>query len=56
MVRSKTGTAQRNEVLCKFVCQNVTCLISAVYELGLSILPGEQSDEPAVLKFPGVVA
>ena len=55
MVRSKTETAQTNEVLCKFVCQNITCLISAVYELGLSILPRDDEDDgPPVLKFPGV--
>jgi transposase len=58
MVSSKTDTAQKNEVLCKFVCQNICCLIHAMYELGV-ILPGwdkepEESDAPAVLKFPGV--
>ena len=57
MVRSKTDTAQRNEVLCKFVCQNVCCLIHAMYELGIT-LPGwqreEPGDAPAVLQFPGV--
>lgn len=56
MVRSKTGTAQRNEVLCKFVCQNVCCLISAMYEL--KIFPRgwkvEPQGEPKTLKFPGV--
>jgi transposase len=51
MVRSKTDTAQRNEVLAKFVCQNVTCLISAAYELGLPVLPGE---EARIIRFPGV--
>jgi transposase len=56
MVRSKTATAQTNEVLCKFIAQNVTCLISAVYELGLPILPERREDdgERAILKFPGV--
>jgi hypothetical protein len=53
MVRSKTDTAQRNEVLAKFVCQNVTCLISAAYELGLPILPGE-GEEARIIRFPGV--
>ncbi len=32
-VRSKTDAAQKNEVLCKLVCHNLTCLIAAIYEL-----------------------
>ena len=55
-VRSKTDRAQRNEVLCKFVCQNVCCLIHGIYELGITP-PGwntQSEDSPAVLKFPGV--
>lgn len=55
MVRSKTDTAQRNEVLCKFVCQNVCCLIAAVYELGLPILSARRDDgNRSVIPFPGV--
>ena len=58
MVRSKTGTAQKNEVLCKFICQNVCCLISAMYELGITPPGwnqiGEPDDAPTVLRFPGV--
>jgi hypothetical protein len=34
-LRSKTKTAQINEVLCKVLCHNICCLISAMYELGL---------------------
>jgi len=34
-VRSKTDTAMKNEVLCKVLCHNICCLISAMYELGL---------------------
>ncbi len=34
-VRSKLPTAQVNEVLCKIVCHNLCCLVSASYELGL---------------------
>lgn len=34
-VRSKTDTAMKNEVLCKIVCHNICCLISAMYELGV---------------------
>ena len=56
MVRSKTDTAQKNEVLCKFVCQTLCCLIHAAYELGITP-PGwntKSDDAPTVLKFPGV--
>lgn len=35
-VRSKTDTAMTNEVLAKIVCHNICCLISAMYELGIS--------------------
>lgn len=34
-VRSKTETAMKNEVLCKVLCHNICCLISAMYELGI---------------------
>jgi transposase len=34
-VRSKTDTAMKNEVLAKFVCHNICCLISTAYELGV---------------------
>jgi transposase len=34
-VRSKTDTAMKNEVLCKILCHNICCLISAMYELGI---------------------
>jgi transposase len=55
-VRSKTDTAQKNEVLCKFVCQNLCCLIHAIYELGLTPHFWGQTEEPeqTILKFPGV--
>jgi transposase len=35
-VRSKTDTAMGNEVLAKIVCHNICCLISAMYELGIT--------------------
>jgi transposase len=35
-VRSKTDVAMKNEVLAKFVCHNICCLISAMYELGIT--------------------
>lgn len=34
-VRSKTDVAAKNEVLCKILCHNIACLISAIYELGI---------------------
>lgn len=34
-VRSKTDTAMKNEALCKFLCHNLCCLISAFHELGI---------------------
>jgi transposase len=34
-VRSKTDTAQKNEVLAKLVCHNIVCVIHELYEAGL---------------------
>jgi hypothetical protein len=34
-VRSKTETAMVNEVLCKFLCHNLCCLIQEQAELGI---------------------
>lgn len=34
-IRSKTEVAMKNEVLCKILCHNICCLISAIYELNL---------------------
>ncbi len=34
-LRSKTETAQINEVLCKILCHNLCCLIQSIYELGV---------------------
>jgi transposase len=34
-VRSKSTVAQTNEVLCKVLCHNLCCLVSAFYELGI---------------------
>jgi len=34
-LRSKTKTAQINEVLCKVLCHNICCLIQSIYELGI---------------------
>jgi hypothetical protein len=37
-VRSKDETAMKNEVLAKFVCHNVCCLIMSQLELGIEPL------------------
>lgn len=34
-VRSKTDTAMKNEALCKILCHNICCLVSAFHELGI---------------------
>ena len=34
-LRSKTGTAQRNELLCKILAHNLCCVIQSIYELGI---------------------
>jgi len=55
-VMSKTDTAMVNEVLCKLLCHNITCLIQEQETLG--IVPVFWKDEEqdvlqaCVLKFP----
>lgn len=44
-VRSKTDTAMRNEVLCKFLCHNVCVVIQSQCELGIEAVFWK--DEPA---------
>jgi len=36
-LRSKTETAQINEVLCKILCHNLCCVIQSMYELGIEV-------------------
>jgi hypothetical protein len=43
-VRSKTDVAMKNEVLCKILCHNLTCLIMEQEVLG--IIPFFWKDEP----------
>ncbi len=44
-VRSKTPTAQHNEVLCKFICHNLMVLIHAIYNLGIEPMFWNGDDE-----------
>ncbi|MBN9524410.1 hypothetical protein J0H58_38830 [bacterium] len=55
-VRSKTPVVQKNEVLCKFICQNVTCLIGAMYKPGIAQPTWREEDdgERPTIRFPGV--
>jgi transposase len=34
-LRSKSDVSMRNELLCKVLCHNICCIISAMYELGI---------------------
>jgi transposase len=42
-VRSKNPTAQVNEVLCKALCFNLTCLVHAMFELGIEPTFGDRN-------------
>ena len=44
-VRSKTDTGMINEVLAKFVCHNICCLIHALFELGIESKFWEPEEE-----------
>jgi hypothetical protein len=50
-VRSKTDTAMVNEVLCKILAHNITCLILAELELGIPALfrEGDKATAPEVI-------
>ena len=53
-VKSKSQTAQVNEVLCKILCHNVCVLIQSFYELGIestfeAALAAEPKSEPKVI-------
>jgi transposase len=53
-VVSKTDAAMVNEVLCKFLCQNLTCLIQEQETLGIAPVfwpdDSTEEDNPAILK------
>jgi transposase len=50
-VRSKTETAMKNEVLCKFLCHNICCVIHSQIELGIEPIfwPDEAVELPGLL-------
>jgi len=50
-VRSKTDTAMKNEVLCKFLCHNLCVVIQSQCELGIEapFWPEELPDKAAIL-------
>jgi transposase len=47
-VRSKSEIAAKNEVLCKILCHNICCLISAMYELDLEPMLGGKASSASV--------
>jgi len=53
-VLSKTDTAIRNEVLCKILCHNLTCLIQEQETLGIVAIfwKDEESDDPNIIVLP----
>jgi Transposase DDE domain/SWIM zinc finger len=56
-VRSKSDTAMKNEVYCKVIAWNLTCLVHAIYEMGVVPLfwQDHDGDEPRdILKFPTI--
>ena len=48
-IRSKTDTAMVNEVLAKFLCHNICCVIQAMYELGID--PTFWAERPVAQEF-----
>jgi transposase len=58
-VRSKGDVSMKNEALCKILCHNICCCISAWYELGIEPVfvkddPRTKTESPAqILRFPG---
>jgi hypothetical protein len=55
-LRAKSELAMKNETLAKFVCHNICCVISAIYERGIDpkFLGLPVDNEPKdIIRFPG---
>lgn len=54
-VRAKSVTAMKNECLAKFVCHNIRCVVSGIYELGINPvflgLDGKAEETRAIIPF-----
>jgi hypothetical protein len=50
-VRSKTDVAMKNEVLCKLLCHNISCVIQSQCELGIeaTFWPEKPAQGPIIL-------
>ena len=51
-VRSKCDVAMKNEVLCKFLCHNICCVIMSQAELGIEPVFWKDGSTPTVNLFP----
>jgi hypothetical protein len=45
-VRGKTDVAMKSEVLCKFLCHNICCVIQSQCELGIEPVGQDESAQP----------
>ncbi len=55
-VRSRSDVAMKNEVLCKFLCHNICCVIMSQVELGIEANFWKDGTTPAVNLFPARAA
>lgn len=58
-VRSRTDVSMTNEVYCKLICQNLTCVIQSQIELGIEPVFWKDNmnaveSEPTVVRFPSI--
>ena len=54
-VRAKTDTAMKNEVLCKFLCHNICCVIQAQCELGIEAVFWKDEPKDGAGELPAVL-
>jgi transposase/predicted nucleic acid-binding Zn finger protein len=56
-VRSRTQTAMRNEVYCKFIAHNICCVLMSQVELGIEpVFWAEQGTQKTVIEMPAPAA